>query len=107
MNQYKGGPIFTTVDQKNKDNLLRTTDNELYTWQRWDATKRRGERHRNREDFDSISERLQNHNPELIHTIGEPRGFSDLRMEAIEHEVGEPRGFSSQVQEEQERTKVE
>ena len=26
------------------------------------------ERHRNREDFDSISERPQNHNPELIHT---------------------------------------
>jgi len=27
MNRYEGGPIFTTVDQKNKDNLLRTTDN--------------------------------------------------------------------------------
>ena len=23
-NRYEGGPIFTTVDQKNKDNLLRT-----------------------------------------------------------------------------------
>ena len=22
MNRYEGGPIFTTVDQKNKDNLL-------------------------------------------------------------------------------------
>ena len=27
MNRYEGGPIFTTVDQKNKDNLMRTTDN--------------------------------------------------------------------------------
>ena len=27
MNQYEGGPIFTTVDQKNKDNLLRTAGN--------------------------------------------------------------------------------
>jgi hypothetical protein len=36
---------------------------------RLDATKRRGERHRNLEDFDSITERPQNHNPGLIHTI--------------------------------------
>jgi len=27
MNRHKGGPIFTIVDQKNKDNLLRTADN--------------------------------------------------------------------------------
>ena len=27
MNRYEGGPIFTTVDQKNKDNLLRTAGN--------------------------------------------------------------------------------
>ena len=27
MNRYEGGPIFTTVDQKNMDNLLRTMDN--------------------------------------------------------------------------------
>jgi len=27
MNRHEGGPIFTTVDQKNKDNLLRTMDN--------------------------------------------------------------------------------
>jgi len=65
-----------------------------------DATKRRGERHRNHEDFDSISERPQNHNPELIHTIRRSR------TEAVEHEVGEPRGFTSQVQEIG-RTKVE
>jgi len=26
-NRYEGGPIFTIVDQKNKDNLLRTTCN--------------------------------------------------------------------------------
>jgi len=24
MNRYEGGPIFMTVDQKDKDNLLRT-----------------------------------------------------------------------------------
>ena len=27
MNRHKGGPIFTRVDQKNKDNLLRTAGN--------------------------------------------------------------------------------
>jgi len=31
MNRYMGGPIFTTVDQKTKDNLLRTAGNYLYT----------------------------------------------------------------------------
>ena len=36
--------------------------------QRLDATKRRGERHRNFEDFDSISKRSQNNKPGLIHT---------------------------------------
>lgn len=35
-----------------------------------DATKRRGERHRNLEDFDLISKCPQNHNPGLIHTKG-------------------------------------
>jgi len=39
MNQYKGGSIFTTVDQKNKDNLLQIAGNLLYTWQMLDATK--------------------------------------------------------------------
>ena len=60
----KGGPIFTTVGFGNGDNLLKKIQRgkRLYTWPRLDATKRRGERHRNREDFDSISERPQNHN---------------------------------------------
>jgi len=66
-----------------------------------DATKRRGERYRNHEDFDSMFKRSQNHNLELIDTIWRSQ------TEVVEHEIGEPRGFTSQVQEEQERTKVE
>jgi hypothetical protein len=27
VNRHEGGPIFTIVDQKNKDNLLRTAGN--------------------------------------------------------------------------------
>ena len=30
-NRYEGGPIFMIVDQKNKDNLLQTAGNYLYT----------------------------------------------------------------------------
>jgi hypothetical protein len=50
---YRTNPEETKKIQRGK---------RLYTWPRLDATKRRGERHRNREDFDSISERPQNHN---------------------------------------------
>jgi len=99
----KGGPIFTTVGFGNGDNLLKKIQRRkrLYTWPRLDATKRRGERHRNREDFDSISERPQNHNRSQSTQDGA------AVLEPAEHELVDLREISPQVQEEQGRTRVE
>jgi hypothetical protein len=64
----RDGPIFTTIGFHNKITFYKQRVNALYlTKVGYDQAS--GRSYRNREDFDSISKRPQNHKPELIHTI--------------------------------------
>jgi hypothetical protein len=63
----QGWPDLHDSRFKNKENFV-ANNRQIALYLPWlDVTKRRGERHRNLEDFDSISKRSQNHKPGLIH----------------------------------------